>query len=212
MAQAERERVAAVALLARASAVEERQRILADMHDGIGSQLLGVTLQVRAGSLSGDSLARELENCLEDLRLIVDALDPTDRSYEVALGELRGRLEPRCTAAGVELNWRIEDLDLPSAARPERVLQMARILQEAFTNALRHSKARRIEVGVRRANGGGDGIEIDVRDDGDGFDVEDPRGRGRGLESMRGRARRLDGELEIANARPGTRVTLRFPA
>ena len=66
----------------------ERERILGDMHDGIGSQLLGLILQVRAKRIDDERLVHSLCSCLEDVRLIVDSLDligPVAGAFEVSV-------------------------------------------------------------------------------------------------------------------------------
>jgi signal transduction histidine kinase len=187
----------------------ERQRILSDMHDGIGSQLLGLMIQVRAKSIDDDRLLQGLSGCLEDLKLIVDSLDPNPRSFGLALAEIRSRMEPRCEAAEVELNWQIQ-ADPPQFG-PERTIQIIRALQEMMTNALRHSASKRIDVTFDASPSNPALYEVVVRDHGIGFDPNNVERLGRGLVSLKTRAQRLNGECAIEPANPGTAVTLRFP-
>jgi signal transduction histidine kinase len=83
-----------------------------------------------------------------------------------------------------------------------------RVLQEAVTNAIRHARARRIEV-VMDADG--PELTLEVRDDGCGFDA-DGRPAGLGLLGMRERAELTGGQLDITS-RPGEGTTVRacFP-
>lgn len=90
---------------------------------------------------------------------------------------------------------------------PRPTLQLLRILQEAVTNAMRHSGARRIAVTGSAGPYGP--IRITVRDDGTGL-VEGYR-RGRGLTSMETRARHLGGALTIATGPDGTCLTPEVP-
>lgn len=194
-------RVATQDALLRANQTLERQRILADMHDGVGGQLMGLIHQ------APDRLVPGLQSCLDDLRLIVDSMDPVDRPLEAALAELRARLQPRCDAAGVELAWTTA---LPPTAQwtPTTTLQLLRALQEMLSNALAHAQARRIEVAI---SSDAKALMLSVRDDGVGFDADRPPRAGRGLKSLRARAQKLDGQVRHTPAAPGTRVVLTCP-
>ncbi|MBE2250627.1 MAG: hypothetical protein IAE78_13910 [Myxococcus sp.] len=188
----------------------ERERLLGDMHDGVGSQLLGLIAQARAGKLGGEQLVSGLEGCLDDVRLIVNSLDPVDRPLETALGELRAREAPRCEAAGVELSWSCELGRLPSWP-PGSTLQVLRVAQELLTNALRHARARHVSLRASLTDAPQPWLVLEIRDDGVGFDAARPPKLGRGLKSLRGRARKLGGSLEFSAADPGTRAVLRCP-
>ena len=184
--------------------LEERARIMRDMHDGIGGQLLGLVLQAKANKLSGDHLVQGLEESLADLRVIVDSLEQTDGTLATALGAFRARIEPRVEAAGAQLIWEIGDVGETPGFGPDRALQLYRILQEACTNALKHGSPKRIAVKLARSE---NGIELSVSDDGGGFDpARAPPGRG--LSNMRYRADRIGARLHIASGGAGTRVSL----
>ncbi len=194
----------------RASQAIERQRILGDVHDGVGSQLLGLMIQVKGGTIDRDRLVRGLESCMDDLRLIVDSLDPVERPLDVSLAELRERLEPRCAAAGVELHWSVPAT--PPPVDTVQALQVLRALQEMFANALRHSGAERIDFTLATSEADGEQVVVDVRDHGHGFDASGVRRGGRGLTSLRTRAHRLGGTLTVESDGSGTHVRLAFPA
>ena len=179
IAGAESARQASQGAMDQANKALERQRILGDMHDGVGSQLLGLMIQVRAKKIDEERLLQGLNSCLDDLKLIVDSLDPVERSFEVAIAELRDRMEPRCAAAGIDLAWTLEP-DLP-AISPEQTLQVLRALQELTTNALRHAKTDRIEVSLGRRKYDKHTYEVLVKDYGIGFDPDAPTRTGRGM-------------------------------
>lgn len=188
--------------------LEERGRIMRDMHDGIGGQLLGLLLQARSRKLSDDALIGGLEQSLDDLRLVVDSLEQGEGSLTGALGAFRGRIEPRCEAAGVELDWRIEDVGATPNIGPDKTLQIYRILLEACTNALKHGSPTRIGVSLTRVQ---DRIEIALVDDGRGFSAASPA-PGRGLSNMRVRAQRIGAALSIESGTSGTRIALTLGA
>lgn len=189
--------------------LEERSRIMRDMHDGIGGQLIGLILQARSKKLSDAALVSGLEQSLDDLRMVVDSLEQGEGSLTGALGAFRARIEPRCEAAGVELLWRIEDVGETPGIGPDKTLQIYRMLLEACTNALKHGAPKRITVALRRIDA--QQVEIALSDDGAGFDVELAR-PGRGLINLRARAQQIGAVLTLDSGAAGTRVALALPA
>lgn len=194
------------------AALTERSRIMRDVHDGIGSQLLGLLLQARAGHLEGAALTGGLQSALDDLHLVVDSLDQVDGPLETALGAFRHRIEPRCRAVGIEVDWRIGNLQNVPAIGPAAVLQIYRILQEACTNAIKHADTRRLEFALDRSPADAARIEISVRDDGSGFDTTREPAGGRGLSSMRRRAFTIGANLGVESGPHGTCVRILLPA
>lgn len=204
-------RAASQEALEEARRARERERILRDLHDGVGSQLLGLIARARAGKLEGETLTRELEECFEDLRLIVNSMDPVEPSLEETLGELRLRVHRQCDSTGVALSWHCDDtsqLRLPADA----TLQLLRAVQEMLSNALRHAKARAVALRVCFLGPSEPFLQVSVEDDGVGFDPERLVRSGRGLASLRARAQKLSGTLQVRSSSKGTRVELQIPA
>jgi signal transduction histidine kinase len=193
-------------MLQREVMLVERQRIVRDMHDGIGGQLLGLMMQVRSGGASPVEVEQGLAASIADLRLIVDSMDSAEEGLAETLRAFEHRVRNQVEAAGIALDF-VADLDETIDLGPRPTLQVLRILQEAVTNAMRHSQARRITVESTAVEGAP--IRIIISDDGTGL-PEDCR-RGRGLTSMETRARNLGGTLTIASGTGGTRLTLEVP-
>lgn len=194
--------------LAREAAVaEERRRIMADMHDGVGAALISTLSLVEHGEASKEQVALALRECIDDLRLAIDSLEPADGELAPVLGGLRYRLEPRLRAQGIALDWQVQDLPKLACLTPQNVLHVLRILQEAFTNVLKHAQARRIRVATAVDAGR---VAIEVSDDGSGFDGA-PSAHGHGLDNMRQRAKVIGGELRIAPSAAGTTLLLSLP-
>lgn len=206
----ERARQSAFDVIDAENRARERARILDDMHDGVGSQLLGLLVQLRTGRVETSRIVASIETCIDDLRLIIAALDLAEPNLEQSLGELRARVEPRFAAAGIELRWKVE----ASAARPDATaqLQCVRAMQEMLTNALRHSESPRIDVEVGLAEDHATSfLELVVRDHGKGLVSAAASRTGRGLASLAARARRLGGTFEIQDAAPGVLARFRVP-
>jgi len=203
-------RAASALALEKAQRGLERQRILDDVHDGVGSQLLGLIVRSRSNSLPAPELISSLETCLDDLRLIVDSLEPLEQSFELALGALRARVQARCEAGNIELTW-TSTAELSDTLGAERSLHVLRALQELLTNAQRHAQTSRIDVSISASQQLENGLDVTVRDHGTGFDPSRVAHGGRGLKSLKTRARKLGGELLFEAAEPGARAILRFP-
>ncbi|MFM7451768.1 MAG: sensor histidine kinase [Actinomycetota bacterium] len=181
--------------------------MLADMHDGLGSQIATARMRVERGQMTQDDVADLLRECMADIHLMVDTLRDQNDDLQSALVDYRTRIERRITELGIRLSWDVElDGAPPMAAR--RMLQVLRVIQESITNAIRHAKAKSIAVTVRHA--GGAGYLIRVEDDGIG--IADDAAPGRGLANMRRRARELGGTLDVRRGAraEGTAVTLSF--
>jgi len=192
-------------LTRQAAVVQERQRIMSDMHDGIGGQLISTLSLVEHGEASMDRVAAALRECIDDLRLAIDSLEPTDDDLLPVLGSLRYRLEGRLKQQGIALDWQVQEVPRLACLTPQNVLHILRILQEALTNVLKHAQATRVGVATMVDEGC---VRIRVSDNGRGFAEQ---GRGRGLANMRDRARTLGGKLEIVPSAAGTTLSLLLP-
>jgi signal transduction histidine kinase len=201
------------------SAIEERNRLARDLHDSVVQKLFGI-------GLTAQSAATLLDRAPAEARAEVERLQELAAD---AVGELRSlvfQLRPAAIeseglaaalAKHVEVLRRVHhlpiELDAGGSARvrPGVDEEVFRIAQEALHNALRHAGAGRLEVRLREDD---DALALRVRDDGVGFDPDDPAGRSRslGLTSMEERAAALGGRLDIAS-RPGagTTITLEVP-
>ena len=189
---------------------QERQRIMQDMHDGLGTQLLSSLMLVERGALNQQQLAQVLRESIDDMRLAIDALALDDGGLLSALGNFRYRMEPRMRAAGVELQWDAKGLPEEIDVHPDMALPILRIVQEALTNALKHSGARAVRVSLTMEQvGEEDWLVVRVTDNGRGISGEGVGGRG--LMNMRNRAQRMGAQFKIETVPgTGTMVALRY--
>jgi signal transduction histidine kinase len=188
---------------------EERERILREVHDGVGAHIVATLALLESPESDRRTLASTLHDALDDLRITVDTLGPgAGRDAVTALAMLRRRVQPSLEAAGLRLLWRVaDDVPLPTLG-DELTLDLLRIVQEAMTNALQHAGARAVEVSIAPGAGGA-GLEVAVTDDGSGIR---PGSRdGQGLANMRRRAERLGAVLEVTSSPAGTRVAIVVP-
>jgi signal transduction histidine kinase len=192
----------------------ERQRLMRDMHDGVGSSLMGALVVVERGEADAQQTAEMLRHCLDDLKLAIDSLEPVDSDLLLLLATARYRLEPRFEQVGVKLAWSVGELPPLPMITPEHALHILRIVQEIFTNIVKHAQAREVRLSVGEQNGE---VVIDVVDDGVGFDATavtapaDGSRRGRGLANLAARAAAI-GATIVWTSTPGrTCVELRMP-
>ncbi len=186
----------------------ERQRIMADMHDGLGSSLLSALVAMEQGSMSHEQCVEVLRECVDDLRLVIDSLEPVGHDLVSLLATMRYRLGKRLQMGGLKLDWDVQDLPPLAWLEPPDALHVLRLMQEALNNVLKHARAGRVRLVTRHH---GTHVEIRVEDDGAGFDLQGIQ-HGRGLKSQIKRAQRLGGKLRIdSSPGHGTRLSLRLP-
>ncbi|MBB5747685.1 ATP-binding protein [Brevundimonas variabilis] len=184
---------------------DERRRIMRDMHDGLGSQLMGMLLAARRGKAEPAAIAEGLQSVIDEMRLMIDSMDSVGESLASALTTFQDRVRPRIEAAGFVLTWN-SLLDTPLPDYPPRVvLQVFRILQEAVNNTLKHSGGDRIEIGVGPGGEAGT-VRVNVSDNGKGYSEASTPGHG--LRNMRTRATLIGASLTIDASDAGTDVIL----
>lgn len=198
--------------LASVAVANERQRIAQDLHDGVGSQLVNILATLDARAPQQQAVALALEQCLMDLKMIVDSIDSANDGLIDVLGRLRYRVQHSLEKLGIRMIWKV-DIDGPlQDFRGDQAQQVLRIAQECLSNIMRHAHASEVEV-ICRYDAGSDSIFLEIQDDGRGIPSrESGRPPGKGLESMRLRARKLRGNLQIVTkAKAGTRMRLIAP-
>lgn len=197
-------------ILREQAVLRERQRIMADMHDGLGSSLVSMLSLVQSGRVTDEELERRLTASVTELRAIVDSLEPVDGDLAAVLGNVRYRMRAALEQSGARVEWKVDDLPPLEHLTPGVILAIERILLEVLSNALQHARARTITFSAS-VSGDGMSIVIRVTDDGSGFDVT-AKGNGRGLRSMSERARRAGLIVRVASrVDGGTDVTLIVP-
>jgi len=184
--------------------IQERGRIMRDLHDGMGAQLLSAVHSVRRGSLDSKQTEEVLQDCLADMRLVIEVSEPKISQLGTVLGSVRYHLEQRLTAAGLRMRWEVGDLPEDLDLGPTRTLQIVRIIQEAVSNVIKHADATTVTVEVRLE---GKALTVRIADDGKGF-LAIPEKIGFGVENMRRRANDIGATVRVASGSVGTVVEL----
>lgn len=192
----------------REATLSERQRMLAELQDGFGSQLVSAQRLLESGRIDVQGAAALLRDCVVDLRLLLESQESAARDLSTLFGMLRYRVQRRIEAAGIRLHWRVADLSDAGALSGAQSLDLLRLLQEAIGNVLQHAGAGEIGVTTRRQPRE---LVISVEDDGCGFDPVSAMHKGHGIAAMQRRAARLGAELLIEPREDGgTAVHLRL--
>jgi signal transduction histidine kinase len=199
----------------------ERRRIARELHDEIGQALTAVRLDLQAArSLLKHSeheaqlthTVSVVERTLEQIRNLSLDLRPSLLDDLGLVPALRWYVDRQAQQVELSAHFRADSLE--DRLAPELETTCFRIVQEALTNVTRHAQAKRAYVELLKRNAA---IEIRIRDDGVGFDVQgalDDAGRGEslGLLSIKERASVVGGEVQIDScAEVGTEIKVRFP-
>jgi PAS domain S-box-containing protein len=188
----------------------EQRRIGSDLHDGLGQDLTGIALMLKGVVAQlrkeGSATHREVEeviglvnNAIESTRTLARGLSPLGSgrgSLAAAIQTLAARVSERF---GVQVDCQL-NLDEPSGLSETAATHVYRIVQEALTNALRHSGATEIAVRVNTSDGE---MHLRVDDNGRGFHPPPDGPEGLGLDIMRYRAQMLGGDLVIDSGGSG---------
>lgn len=207
----------------------ERERLMREMHDGIGANLV-TALAVAEQQGQPESTTRTLRKALADLKITVDSLEPLQGDLVALIANLRHRMAPDLADAGLSSQWQVQPCPALPWLDAANALHVLRIVQEAIGNVIVHAGATTVTVGCSPgAHDGAPGIITFVADDGCGLPAAAEvaatgTGRGlntgRGLGNMQARAAALHGHLGISSGtgrdtgtgnRTGTRISLWLP-
>ena len=196
---------------------DERKHIAREMHDDMGPSLTAViiNLQLLVNEADAEVKATRTADTIELVDRMIQRIRDLSLDMRPPLLDelglvpaLSGYLESQAERAGID----IEVVDGPDIGRltPEIEITAFRVVQEAVTNVIRHSGAKRATVTVQRDNGE---LELQVGDDGRGFDVRDTidraaAGKALGLLGMQERVGALGGEFDLSSV-PGKGTTIR---
>ena len=198
----------------RKAILEERNRLARDIHDNLAQGFAAILMQLQAAQRESGTLppgvAATIETAVElarthltEARRSVGALRPNVGSDEDVASALKRLADLGQRTAGVPVEVVVDELPRFGDGVEREILGIA---QEALTNAVRHSRARRITI--RASTGHSLGLRLSVADDGRGIPRDRPSS-GFGMISMQERAQRIGASLTIVTApRKGTEVVL----
>ena len=197
----------------RATALEERERLMLDLHDGCIQSIyaIGLTLENCRRFLDKDpgQAARTLAEAganlnlvIQDLRAFISAQRPTAFTEEAFMAEIE-RIIPAPGPGVPQFAVEVDRSIIPTL-KPEEAAHVLRITREAVSNIVRHSSARSARVTLERR---GSSVCLEVIDDGVGIAQRAQARLGLGLHHIHARARKLRGRAAVASVPPQARAS-----
>ena len=199
---------------------KERKRIAQELHDGIGQNLAAIKFGVEnilhqmGGKRSDppiktlDTTVKLIQNAVEEVRRIATDLRPSmldDLGILATLGWFIREFETIYSGIRIESSIEIQERDVPDPLK----IVIYRVLQEGLNNVAKHSRTECVSVSLKRT---GNAIELAIKDEGIGFDLENARA-GLGLASMRERVELPGGMFSLESVKgKGTVIRAIWPS
>ncbi|WP_185154486.1 sensor histidine kinase [Fulvivirga sp. M361] len=185
---------------------DERTRISRELHDSVGQQL--TLIKKKAQNEDQNEFSELTNTALEEVRSISRALYPASLK-QLGLSESIEQLLYELDEE-VDMFFSVDIEDINNELDEEKTLNFYRFIQESVNNAIKHSKAKTLEVRVSKGKGT---IEVFIKDNGCGFEnVDQLQSNSLGLKTMAERIRILRGTLSIRSRKgEGTVVMAKIP-
>lgn len=196
---------------------EERGHLARELHDELGALLTAAKLDVaRLKSRLGTQLSPEVSQRLQHLtealnsgialkRRIIEDLRPSSLSNLGLTASLEILAREFSERSGVEVTSELEPVDLDES----RQLTVYRLVQESLTNVGKYAEARHVAITIQNHD---NHVEVEIADDGKGFNVADIRPSTHGLAGMRHRVEAAGGRLTVVSTPgKGSRISAVLP-
>ncbi len=201
-----------------AIALSERQKLLRDLHDSVSQKLYGLvtlTEAAQAGLEAGSSvdpspllkkIGESARQAVKEMRLFLYQLQPIEVEKDGLVSVLHHRLASVEGRADIKARL-LADEDISLTTQQEVALYF--IAQEALNNILRHAQAKSIEIKLLQ---GPRNVNLEIVDDGHGFDPKKVEPGGMGLRNMKERTLQINGKFKlVSNPDQGTRINVSVP-
>jgi signal transduction histidine kinase len=196
---------------------EERGHLARELHDELGALLTAAKLDVarlksRLGAQPTPEVSQRLQHLTDALnsgialkRRIIEDLRPSSLSNLGLTASLEILAREFSERSGVEISTGLEQVSLNESCQ----LTVYRLVQESLTNVGKYAEAKQVEISVRDfANH----VEVEIKDDGKGFNVREIRPSTHGLAGMRHRVEAAGGRLTVSSTPgKGTRISAVLP-
>lgn len=208
-----------VEMLKRNTLIQERNRIISDLHDDVGATLSSISIYSEAikTKLENQELDRAMdlvlkvgENARESISNLGDIvwnLNPVNDSTQRLLERMESTATVLCSARNTKLNFLADPALNQEVFSLEAKQNLYLIFKEILNNASKYASANLIQVCLEKQ---GNDLFLSVSDDGMGFDSAQISG-GHGLLNIRKRAENLGGTCHMESGPKGTRTEIRIP-
>jgi signal transduction histidine kinase len=176
-----------------------------ELHDNIGQLLTLIRIQLEQEKLDDDLLAEKLApvdntltDTIEQVRLLSHNLSTEYLETHGLLYAMEKEVDRLSGLKKLKVHWEYDGIE--KDFEKGRRIMIFRMVQEVVNNAMKHAVAKNIYISLGNANG----FNLQIRDDGRGFDKEKvlATGKGAGLQNLVKRAKLADLQLDITTA-PG---------
>ena len=201
------------------AAENERKRLSRELHDEFLQSLVALKIRVRLLAEEADPgergraralIAEEIHYTIRGVKRMIRGLLPPELDHQGLASALGSQFRDIREVYGFTVHASIGRVD--GALDADAALALYRIIQEAVTNAVRHARVNEATVTIRSAGGV---VIAEIRDEGRGFELADPRAQsadGVGLAGMRERARMVGGGFTVdTSPEKGTTIRVTVP-
>jgi PAS domain S-box-containing protein len=195
----------------------ERQRLLRDLHDSVSQKLYGLvalTEAAQAGIEAGSKIApaevlsrigENARQAVKEMRLFLYEMQPVDLK-DGLVSSLQHRLAAVEGRADIKARM-ISDENIQLEKEDEMALYF--IAQESLNNILRHAHAKNVSVNLKQTR---KNVILEIKDDGQGFEIKKLDNSGLGLRNMKDRAIQANGKFVLTSKNGvGTKITVSVP-
>lgn len=188
----------------------ERQKFRRDLHDGVTGSLISVISALEAEQQDNRSIILPLQQSMAELRHIIDARGFEHNELNSLLGSFRQYVQGQLDILQIGLKWQVLQLEDDITISEEQAHNLFRILQEVFTNIIKHSAASMVlfEAKSHLSEENARRVTLTITDNGKGLGAA--RAEGKGLRNMKQRAGQIGASIDVHDC-DGTKVVITLP-
>ena len=192
----------------------EKEKMLRDLHDGIGGITTNISLLAEIGKKKSSlgevrktlaTIAELSREGLSEIKSFMYGLDIKEGNWRAMTAELRRIGSSMVEPLGISFGMDVAGCGPKEHPGGLLSINIFRIYKEAMTNVIKHSGASSVHVTME---GGPSGLRLSIRDDGRG--MTESKGKGRGLMNMKTRAEEMGGKFTVTSVK-GTCVSIEVP-